>query len=223
MLELSGLTLVVTRPVHQAEILCQSITESGGDVVRFPVIEIVSSSNSKRFRNLLARLNEFDIAIFISANAVNQTFDDDNIKVNWPAIIKIAAVGKATAKALRLHKLEVNLVAPEPFNSEALLTLAEFQDVSGKNIVIFRGEGGREHLAETLKQRGAKVEYAECYQRVIAKRDPTMIFAAWSAERQMAFIVTSNEGLENLVKLLAEKKELLLNSDLDNGNIVKAI
>ena len=71
--DLSGVTVVVTRPSHQAEILCQSIEALGATALRFPVIEIRPSSNPERLKAQLDHLANFQLAIFISANAVFST------------------------------------------------------------------------------------------------------------------------------------------------------
>lgn len=212
--DLSGVTAVVTRPKHQAEQLCQSIAAAGGTPLLFPVIEIRPSSNPNQAQSQLGQLSSFDLAIFISANAVFSAFDilGGQLKeaAGWPAKVAIAVIGRATAKAIAAQGLEVNHQAPEPHNSEALLSLPEFQNLHGKRIVILRGEGGREYLAKTLRERGAEVEYAECYQRTRPDSDPSELYKAWTKNQPLLFVVTSNEGLENLFRMIDEKHQAAL-------------
>ena len=69
---------------------------------------------------------------------------------------------------------------------------------AGRKIDIFRGDGGRELLGDTLRARGAAVEYAACYQRALPQSDPAPLLAAWARGEIDAVTVTSSEGLANL-------------------------
>ena len=94
------------------------------------------------------------------------------------ASIFFAAVGQATARELANFGVTA-VTAPARFDSEALLALPEMQVVAGKRMIIFRGVGGRELLGEALTARGAVVEYAECYRRVLPRADPAPLLKAW--------------------------------------------
>jgi len=84
------------------------------------------------------------------------------------------------------------------------------QQVSGKRVVIFRGVGGRELLAETLRERGAEVDYAECYRRVQPQTDTRAVEQEWSNGKIDLVVVTSGEGLQNLFNMLSNKGKQLL-------------
>ena len=213
--DLSGVTIVVTRPSHQAEKLSQSIEALGGNALRFPVIEIRPSADADKLKAQLSHLSRFQLAIFISANAVFAAQHILEDQQPLPLGLKIAAVGQATAKALAVNGLIASLVSPEPYNSEALLGLADLQSMHGQRVIIFRGNGGRELLANTLRERGAEVEYAECYQRVIADTDTSELFQKWDEGHSMPIVVTSNEGLNNLHSLIGlTHQQALLTSPL---------
>ncbi len=212
--DLSGVTVVVTRPKHQAEQLCQSIEAAGGIALRFPVIEIQPPSNPNRVQLQLNQLYSFDFAIFISTNAVFSALEllrgSSKKSSVWPNNVAITSVGRATMKAVVSLGLVVNHQAPEPYNSEALLQLPEFQKLAGKRIMIFRGRGGREYLADNLRERGAEVEYVECYQRAQPSSDPSTLYRAWTGNQSLLFVVTSNEGLENLFHMIDKKYQAAL-------------
>ena len=201
--DLDGLTIVVTRPAHQAEGISQLIEAQGGNALRFPVIDIQAPSDTAALNALLRQLNRYHLAIFVSANAVE--FAYRALGHRLPESLSRAAVGQATAKALANHGQPAHWISPAPYNSEALLTMPEFNDVAGKRVIIFRGEGGREHLAETLKQRGAQVDYAECYRRVAPDRDVTPLLAVWEAGRLHLIVITSNEALHNLMAMVGDR------------------
>jgi uroporphyrinogen-III synthase len=94
-----------------------------------------------------------------------------------------------------------NVIAPtERFDSEGLLALPELQDVTGWRVMIFRGDGGRELLGDTLKARGATVEYATCYVRSKPNQDAGVLLAA----RPDAITVTSSEALGYLWNMLKD-------------------
>jgi uroporphyrinogen-III synthase len=213
-----ALRVVVTRPAAQADGLCRQLAQQGYAVLRFPVLEIAAPRDAERLDATLARLAAFDLAIFVSVNAVAWALrrSAQTPALNaWPSTVSIAAIGQATARALAEHGLPVMLQAPAPYDSEALLALPQMQAVAGRRILILRGEGGREHLAQALRERGAVVEYAECYRRVLPSSDPAPLTAAWRAGQPLLFIVTSNEGLDNLYRLVgADNRASLLASPL---------
>ncbi|WP_455198198.1 uroporphyrinogen-III synthase [Kaarinaea lacus] len=202
---LAGITVINTRPAHQAKPLSDLIIAAGGTVVEFPVIDIRPPSDSTSLQSQLADLGNAHFAIFVSANAVDSGINALGGPQNWPNNVAIAAVGRATAAKCSMLGLDASLVAPEPFNSEALLTLPGLQELSGKKVTIFRGEGGREFLADVLRDRGADVEYAECYRRAMPDSVPTDLYQCWDEKRVVLIVVTSNEALHNLFNLVDEK------------------
>jgi uroporphyrinogen-III synthase len=121
-----------------------------------------------------------------------------------PAHLKLATVGKGSARELERLGFRVDILPAGKFNSEALLEVPDLQEVAGKRIVIFRGEGGRELLAETLKERGALVEYAEVYRRAQPQSDVSELLRHWARGEIGAVIVTSNEGLRNLFDMVGK-------------------
>lgn len=212
---LAGATVVVTRPAHQAEHLCLSIEQQGGSALRFPVIEIGPPANRSALNAQLQHLDTYQLAIFVSSNAVSAAIDILNARQGWPQIVAIAAVGRATEKSLITRGLTVAHCSPEPFNSEALLSLAELQTVRGQRVMIFRGNGGRELLANTLRERGAEVEYAECYQRITPNTDTADLYRLWDEGCSMPIVVTSHQSLKNLYTMVDDAhRAALLSSPL---------
>jgi uroporphyrinogen-III synthase len=198
MSKLNGIKVLVTRPAHQAEPLCQLIAAEGYEPVRLPVIEIVEIDDKTALLDCSTHLDELDIAIFISANAVEKSLPTLLAQGPLPPQLQLIAVGKRTANTLKTWGLSALCPKP-PFNSEAMLDMPEMQTVQGKNIVIFRGEGGRELLLETLRKRNAIVNYITVYRRV-QPPTPTGI----NDVHIDIITVTSVEGLHNLLAMLAE-------------------
>ncbi len=194
------MNIVVTRPREQAAQLAQRIAQAGGKVILFPLLEISPVSDPRLLRELVARLHEFNLAIFISPNAVRYGMEAICAAGALPAGLKIATVGQGSAKALRGLGIHEIIAPQDRFDSEALLALPELQQVAGWRVVIFRGDGGRELLGDTLKARGATVEYAACYQRAKPQQDAGVLLAA----SPHAITVTSSEALGYLWDMLDE-------------------
>lgn len=198
---LESRALVVTRPLEQGRELVLLIEHHGGRAIVFPAIEIGDVADLTRVNALIDRLETFDAAIFISPNAVNKAMPAILARRALPRSMVMMAIGAGSARELRGHGVEA-VVVPPRFDSEALLELPELERVAGKRVVIFRGEGGRWLLADTLTARGAVVEYAECYRRIKPRADVAPLIDAWSRDEIDGVIVTSSEGLRNVHEML---------------------
>lgn len=196
---LSGKWILVTRPTHQAEALCRLIEQAGGIAIRFPTLQInaVEIPQSR-----LHSLNRFHIAIFTSANAVECSIPCIENQKAWPSHWRVAAIGAATAAKLRSLQHSVDIVPDKHFNSEALLAHSALQNVQGLHILIIRGLGGRELLADKLRGRGAQIEYLEVYRRSKPTTPKNELINALK-KRQLSFITANSpETLQNLIDLL---------------------
>ncbi len=204
-LPLAGIHVLVTRPPQQAGRLAELIERDGGVAIRFPVVEIAEPADSAALLAIIDRLGEFDLAIFISPNAVAKAMNLVRARRrHLPQDLRIACVGSGSARELRHFGVE-NVLAPAArFDSEGLLELPELGDVAGQRVVIFRGEGGRELLGNTLRDRGARVEYAECYRRVRPDADIGPLLRLWARGAVDIVTVTSVEGLRNLYDMLGK-------------------
>lgn len=201
---LAGKTILVTRPPEQSAGLSRLIRDAGGTPYLFPAIEITDPSDPGRLDAVLGKLEEFDLAIFVSPTAVARAFEYLDMEAGWPRNLAVAAVGQGSAWALKVSGIKQVIAPAGQSDSEALLALPALQQVSGKRVVIFRGEGGRELMAQTLAERGASVEYAECYKRVRPHADIAPLLQAHDREAFSAMVVTSREGLANLHDMLGE-------------------
>lgn len=187
---LAGRGILVTRPREQAVGLARLIEQAGGRAHLFPAIEIQDLPPPEA----LARLEQFDLAVFVSPTAVGKIMSRLN---PWPRTLRAAALGAGTRRELERHGV-ANVISPqEGADSEALLREPELQQVSGKRVVVFRGEDGRALLGDTLRSRGARVEYAACYRRV-RPQDAKLP----RQEEIDAVTVSSAQGLANLFEML---------------------
>ncbi len=203
---LAGTRVLVTRPAHQAERLCELIEAEGGEVVRFPVLEIADPADGAALRSVIDRLETFDIAVFISPNAVTKAMNLILARRTLPPRLRLAAIGRQSAAELKHLGCPADIYPRQRFDSEALLAMEAMQPpaVAGMRIVIFRGEGGREHLGDTLRRRGAEVEYAEAYRRTRPEADTGRLMRLWVRGQLDIVTVTSSEGLRNLYDMVGK-------------------
>ncbi len=206
---LTGLHVAVTRPVDQAASLCEAIECYGGKAITFPLIAISPLIDYFAFEQAIANLENANWAIFISTNAVDNALPRILKKFGKiPKNLKFAAIGHQTAKQLSLYGVQRVLTPQKRFDSETLLALAEMHDVANETIIIFRGLGGRDVLAETLKSRGANIIFAECYRRTNPQKDAQLLSRLWQQNQLNAVVVTSSEAMRNLVNLASESDYL---------------
>lgn len=200
---LSGKRVVITRPGAQADNLARLVREAGGEPLCIPAIEILPLADPAPFQALAKRLAAFDLAIFVSRNAVRSALELLGNQP-WPAGLKVATVGQGSKEELE-KRGHAGVIAPAAqSDSEALLVMPELAEVRGRRIVIFRGDGGRKLLGDTLTGRGAIVEYAACYRRARPEAG-AVLREAWAGGVD-AVTVSSAEGLANFLQMLGEQR-----------------
>jgi uroporphyrinogen-III synthase len=122
----------------------------------------------------------------------------------WPSKVRAVTIGESSEAALMTNGI-ANVLSPRGrFDSEALLELPEMQDVAGKRIVIFCGEGGRQLIGDTLARSGATVVQVASYQRGVPDSDGAVLLKHWDDRTLDAVTVTSSEGLRNLYQMVGK-------------------
>lgn len=199
---LNGLGVLVTRPEPQADGLCRLIEQHGGKPIRCPTLHIRPPHDPAAAQAALDHLATADLAIFTSVNAVAGILPWLQSHGGWPARLELAAIGQATARALRQHGATTILQPAAGFTSEALLELPRCQQVADQRIVLVCGEGGRTLLVDTLRARGVHLIRAEVYRRERPTLDAAALQAGWARGEIGAVTATSGESLMNLFALL---------------------
>tara|TARA_R110000868_G_scaffold179802_3_gene420126 strand:- start:22881 stop:23669 length:789 start_codon:yes stop_codon:yes gene_type:complete len=202
---LQGQKILITRPEQQGGNLVKKLSQLGASVIHYPVLELqpltADHTQRQRSKQLLLNLDHYHHVIFISSNAVH--FGGQWMQEfwpQWPVGIQWHAIGVATAQAMLHYDLDAN--APTiAMNSEALLQLMDLQHINQQKVLIVRGVGGREHLAEQLRSKGALVDYAECYQRQLPHRPKGELAAIIEAQQISTLCVNSGESLDNFIQL----------------------
>lgn len=199
-LPLAGQQFAVTRPVDQAGKLTAAISAAGGRVLLFPLLAIAPLPDLTAFKAAITPLSQFNWVLFISSNAVQHGMPT-LLQLGWPNSLRVAAIGPSTAASLQAFGVTQVLTPQDRFDSEALLALPAFADMTGQRVLIVRGVGGREVLAETLTARGAQVVFGECYRRVNPQADAHALQQAHAQGQLQGIIVTSSEALRFLLAL----------------------
>jgi len=194
------LPVLVTRPASQAEEICPALEALGCEVIRQPLLKIEAVAETAKIKSQFMNIDLFDAVIAISRNAaemglstMDQYWPLGEINISGPLGIDWIAIGPVTAEVMRTQGLAAKMPASQ-FDSEGALAMPELQNVAGKKILIWRGVGGRETLASTLRERGAEVIYAELYQRLIPQYNED----EWQQALVLKplLLVSSGQGLE---------------------------
>ncbi|MBP0591600.1 fused uroporphyrinogen-III synthase HemD/membrane protein HemX [Paraburkholderia sp. LEh10] len=219
----SRLVVVLTRPAGQSDGLAGALRDAGVGIVEFPLIEIAPADDEGPLRAALASLDKYALVVFVSPNAVDYAFASHD--AIWPHALPVGVVGPGSVAALAKHGVEApayNVISPHAvaddndgarFDSEALYAALEASfgenAFERKRVLIVRGDGGREWLADRLREAGAEVETVAAYRRLV----PEPSIGAWSrihtllsgeSKTPHAWLVTSSEGVRNLGELAQE-------------------
>jgi uroporphyrinogen-III synthase len=195
-----------TRPAHQQAVLNKLLQSQGATILTFPSIEIVECDATEFHLNLSQNIDHYDIALFVSRNAVEGAFRF--MRANrLPPQLEFGVIGESTYQALakQISNLTPRLIhSPSDsnalFNSESLLAAAKLQQVTGKNIIIFRGQQGRNLLGDELRSRGASVSYCEVYRRQPPHYDADHYQKLCHRNTPTLAVFTSTEGMQNTMK-----------------------
>ena len=206
--KLSELRVLITRPHHQHASLCSAIEDHGGEAKHFPLFAIEAVSEPmlvQQIKTKVENLDNYQLVIFISTNAVK--FGALWINDYWqqfPVGVGVLAMGPSTARKVSIE-LNCGVVNSDAgASSEDILLLDELMDISGGKVAIVRGVGGRELLAESLKQRGAEVDYIEVYRRMPTQKSGEELVNVLTQENINILVVTSGESLARLDWLIKD-------------------
>ncbi len=197
---LHGVGVLVTRPEFQAMPLCRLLESLGATTLRLPAIEIKPLKDRRALAEQLGGLENFDVILFTSANAVRfgVSFLDQKRDLT------LAALGPATSRALNQAGYRVAIQPGDSFDSEGLLSHPRLERVAGHRILIIKGTHGRDLLQQELTRRGATVVCADVYERVPATSSAAALEAVqerFAAGELQVITATSLEIGAALLKL----------------------
>ena len=197
---LHGVGVLVTRPQQQAGPLCRLLETRGASAFRFPALDIKPLADRRALAARLGALEDFDLIVFLSSNAVRF----GAMLLEQKRDLPLAAIGPATARALNQAGYRVAVQPAGGFDSESLLRHPKLEHLASNRILLVKGSGGREFLQDELSRRGAQVSIADVYRRERANPSSAELSAleALFAEGAIQVITaTSAETADNLLEL----------------------
>nr|WP_207197298.1 uroporphyrinogen-III synthase [Pseudomonas sp. TH06] len=198
--------MLLTRPADDCAALAETLAGQGIFSSCLPLLEIAPLPVSDKIRQAIAQLPNCSAVIVVSKPAARiavQLLDAQGLQslaMPW------FSVGAATAQILQDRGLDAHF--PDGGDdSEALLQLPRLREAvtqPGSQVLILRGEGGRELLAERLRELGASVEYLELYRRDLPAYAPQALPRRIEAERLNGLVVSSGQGFEHLRQMAGD-------------------
>ena len=231
----AAFTVVITRPAGQSNELIAQLAAAGVAVLDFPLIDIAPVTDEAPLRAALASLERYALVVFVSPNAVDHAFARSD--AIWPHALPIGVVGPGSVQALARHGVAApayTIISPPSvadddtarFDSEGLFaaidTALGATSLEGKCVLIVRGDGGREWLADRLREAGAEVETVAAYRRLV----PEPSIGGWARVHALlagaphAWLLTSSEGVRNLHELAQEHLTADEITQLKHANLV---
>lgn len=200
---------LVTRPAAQAAEWVAQLRGRGVDAHALPLIGIAPPPDAAAVVAAWRRLGEFALLVFVSPNAAEQFFAARPAGCAWPAGLRAGSPGPGTTRTLLGLGLPADRIvepaadAPQ-FDSEALWARLASSSWQGSRVLIVRGEGGREWLAETLRGNGATVETLRAYTRGAPRLDAVeaaRLAAARADPGEHGWLFSSSESIDQLALL----------------------
>jgi uroporphyrinogen-III synthase len=206
---LQGKRILITRPARQTHSWRAQLIAAGALVKSIPMLEIQpieSGPAAQQIKNHILDFDQYQHAIFVSQNAVQ--LGCDWLENYWPQLplgARYYGIGAATGRALTDRGVLAE-IGGHSMDSETLLALPALRSLKDERVLIFRGQGGRTLIGDTLRQRGARVDYCELYRRCLPSRARAQL--AHCAQQPDAITVHSGETLANLAACIANSARI---------------
>jgi Uroporphyrinogen-III synthase len=202
----TGWRLLLTRPADESAALACVLADAGVFSSSLPLLDIEPMPASATMCAVIQDLDHYCAVIVVSKPAARIAVE--LLHQHWPQLPVLTwfSVGAATAQILEANGLDVSFPA-DGDDSEALLELPRLREAIARpdpRVLIVRGEGGRELLAERLRELGASVEYLELYRRGLPQYPPAALPERIEAERLNGLVVSSGQGFEHLYQLAGD-------------------
>ena len=198
--------VIVTRPWAQAGTWVEGLTAGGVEAVALPLLDIAPVADPSAVLGAWARINALDFVMFVSANAVLHFFALRPPGALWPSRLRAAATGPGTQAALCDAGLAPEQIVAQDFgaaqfDSEALWTRIAQEPWAGRQVLVVRGEHGRDWLAHQWQEAGAQVAFVAAYRRLAPRwgaAQERLLAAALAAPNQHLWLFSSSQAIAHL-------------------------
>ena len=201
--------IVTTRPRTQSAALKHTLHKLGAEVLVFPTIKIEPVEDHSAIDGAIGRMSDYNWLIFTSINGVKVFFDrmvELGKDARSLAGCKVAAIGPATAQALRDRFLHVDCVPRRYVAEEVVAALKESEELCGKRILLPRAGAARMVLPKELRKLGAEVEDISLYDTLAETDvDPDVLERITSGDADV-ITFTSSSTVENFAKIVGEAR-----------------
>ncbi len=208
-LPLKGVRVLVSRARKQAGALSVELRARGAGVLEIPFIEIREPQSFAPMDTAIRRALEYDWLILTSVNGVNALFkrlEKLKLRPDVLGMLKIAAIGPATKKAIEEQGLRVH-VTPKEYVAEAVVD-ALTKRVKGKNVLLVRAKVARDVIPNELRRAGAKVDVVEAYETVVPEKSRVKLSDALHSLKNRPHVITftSSSTVRNFVELIGKRE-----------------
>src|SRR5690606_12082887 len=198
----SGWRLLLTRPADECVALSAALSAEGIQSASLPLLAIEPLAETPEQRAAILALDRYCAAVVVSKPAARIGLELlDRYWPQPPQALVWFSVGGATGTLLKDHGLDASWPLGAD-DSEALLALPRFNEVleaaTQPRVLILRGEGGRELLTETLRERGVQVDRLELYRRCLPEYPPGTLVETLRSQQLNGVLVRSGQGLQSL-------------------------
>lgn len=208
---LFGKTVVVTRARAQASVLTKKLEAQGARVLEVPAIKIVPPADFAALDKAISEIDTYKWLILTSVNGVEYFFDR-LLKAGKDSRalcgVKIAAIGSATAEALKGYGITADLI-PSAYKAEELADALAADTKAGDKLLLARAKIARNVLPERLRALGAQVDVVTAYETVADCQNKEELLEALESGEASLVTFTSSSTVTNLLDVLGDKKDLL--------------
>ncbi len=202
--------VLVTRPAAQADEWVARLQACDLDAVALPLIAIDSPPDAAAVATAWHGLAQQALVVFVSPNAAERFFAQRPPGAVWPPDTRAAAVGPGTAAALRaagVAAAAIDMPAADAaqFDSESLWAVLGDAAWAGRRVLMARGDGGRDWLADRLREHGAAVAHVAVYRRAAPRLSAAQAAQLQAALRDPAahlWFFSSSEAIDHLQGLV---------------------
>lgn len=192
--DLTGCTIVITRPAGTGTPLAKKVRALGGTPLLLPGLSLRSVSDTQQAREQWRDAQDDDVLIFTSPAAVRYALALAPLdKVHG----EVVAVGQATARALQRHGVTVQVPASRQ-DSEGMLALPSLQHPQGRRVALITAPGGRGLMQQQLAGHGAILREVHVYQRAASRLTRHHAEAVLQMADTACVLLSSIEALQNL-------------------------